>query len=256
MKERLGHDKSMIPKLIHYFWFGFSPKPEIVVKCIESWKKFLPDFKIIEWNESNYDINKCMYMAEAYKSKKWAFVTDYARFDILYKYGGIYFDTDVEIIRTFPGEYFEKTAFTGVESNNYISPGLVLASEKGNEFLRQVLDIYNKEHFIVNGKENLKTVNIFTTELLQEKGFVLDGTYQEIDGVCIYPSEYFCGFNLDIHEPEITDKTICIHHYAATWKKNTIKKKIQKIIKKYLGINFYKHLIKLKRLAIKKGKNS
>ena len=114
-----------IPKIIHYCWFGNNPKPEIVYKCIESWKKYFPDYEIVEWNEKNYDVNKELYMQEAYSCKKWAFVSDYARFDVLYQYGGIYFDTDVEVLKKFPQEILCNQAFTGIESTKIISPGLV-----------------------------------------------------------------------------------------------------------------------------------
>ena len=115
----------MIPKIIHYCWFGGNPLPELAIKCIESWKKYLPDYEIKEWNESNFDINCCAYVREAYEAKKWAFVSDYARFWILYQHGGLYFDTDVELIKSID-DLIVKGAFMGCEPWN-AAPALSLS---------------------------------------------------------------------------------------------------------------------------------
>lgn len=128
---------NIIPKVIHYFWFGNNPKPEIVTKCIASWKKYMPDWEIKEWNESNYDVQCCRYVEQAYKAKKWAFVSDYARFDILNRIGGLYFDTDVELLKPIPDCYFENP-FTAVDSNGMVAPGQVIALPKAH-WLSEIL---------------------------------------------------------------------------------------------------------------------
>jgi mannosyltransferase OCH1-like enzyme len=112
-----------IPHIIHYCWFGRNPKSELVLNCIESWKKYLPGYEIREWNEDNYDVTQVNFVKEAYENQKWAFVSDYVRFDVLYQFGGIYFDTDVELLKPIPEEILAKRAFTGFESTKLISPG-------------------------------------------------------------------------------------------------------------------------------------
>ena len=247
----------MIPKKIHYFWFGNNPKPEIVEKCLESWKKYFPEYEIIEWNETNYDVTKCAYVKEAYECRKWAFVSDYARFDILYHYGGIYFDTDVEVLKKFPPQIFENHAFTGVESTNVIAPGLVYACEKGDAIIKEILDDYETSRFLINGKQNVKTVNTRVTAILERMGFVPDGTFQVINGLAIYPAEYFCGYNLDLQEPDITKNTITIHHYAGSWMqgKDLAYLKARKILQKIIGKKNFMRLQNFVR-KIKYGKQS
>lgn len=236
-----------IPKKIHYCWFGGSSKPEIVVRCIESWKRFMPDYELYEWNEENYDCHKVPFIDEAYRMKKWAFVSDYVRFDVLNQYGGIYFDTDVELLKPIPEDILDKGAFTGMESAGQVSPGLIFAITPCHPFLKEIMASYQKTHFMIDGKPNYKTVNEFTTELLIPKGLEMRNIYQEVDGISIYPPEYFCGYDQDIKEYDIREETISVHHYAGTWMKKGIKQKMQLLCKKVLGINLYRKLLGLKR---------
>ena len=235
----------MIPKTIHYIWFGKNPKPEIVVKCIESWKLYMPDYEIIEWNEDNYDVFKNQYIKEAYNAKRWAFVSDYARFDILNQYGGIYFDTDVEVLKPFPKDLLNLRAFTGMESTNDIAPGLVFGCEPHFSFLLQILSDYEKSHFIIDGKENPITVNSRLTLMLEQCGYKKNGAKQTINDITIFPSEIFCGYDLDVFEPAITDNTISTHHYASTWAYNSfkVKRSLQKALKKIVGVNNYRSIL-------------
>ncbi|MFR8171108.1 MAG: glycosyltransferase family 32 protein [Marvinbryantia sp.] len=237
----------MIPKKIHYCWFGKNPKPDIVTKCLKSWKKYMPEYEIIEWNEDNYDINKCAYIKEAYKAGKWAFVSDYVRFDVLNSMGGIYFDTDVELLRRIPEDVLNNTAFTGMESAGKVSPGLVFASIPHHPFLEEILKVYEQSEFVQSGKRKYKTVNEVTTEILEKKGFIQNQKYQKIYDIAIYPSDFFCGYNQDLQEFDIKPSTISVHHYAGTWKKKTIKDIIQKQIKKIFGKKIYMQLLKIKR---------
>ena len=125
----------MIPKKIHYCWFGKGPKSKLFEKCLASWKKYFPDFEIIEWNEENFDVSSNKYVKEAYENKKWAFVSDYARLKIIYEEGGIYFDTDVEVLKRIPDEILE-TGYFAKESDNYIATGLGFAANKKSQYER------------------------------------------------------------------------------------------------------------------------
>lgn len=230
----------MIPKIIHYCWFGGNPLPELAQKCIASWKKYCPDYEIIEWNESNFDFSDCAYAKEAYEAKKWAFVSDYARFKILYENGGVYFDTDVEIIKPID-DIIEKGAFFGCEQDGMysaaeielinvddndssildgilVAPGLGMASESGNLFYEKMLDFYHNNHFIDDeGNLNLDTVVINTTKALFELELRNINEQQKIGEIIIYPKEYFCPIDCKTGELMITKETRTIHHYAASW---------------------------------------
>lgn len=246
-----------IPPVINYIWFGKKEKPEIVLNCIKSWKKFFPDYEIYEWNEDNYNVKQNDYMKEAYEKEKWAFVSDYARFDILYKNGGIYFDTDVEVIKPFPKEIFQVKGFTGVESTKDINPGLILAAVPGLPFLKKLIDSYLDEHYVLSGKENNKTVNQRVTELMQQDGYIKNGTIQVVNDITIYPSEYFCGYDLDVFESDISENTLCIHHYCSSWQTEKFyrKRRIQKKLKKLLGTKNYKTFLCFLRFLKNKKRN-
>ena len=209
----------MIPKIIHYCWFGGNPLPEAAEKCIESWKKYCPDYEIKEWNESNFDINCCAYVREAYQAKKWAFVSDYARFKILYEYGGLYFDTDVELIKSFD-DITETGNFMGCEKDTalFVAPGLGLGTVPGLNLYAELLAAYHIRHFLnTDGTYNQKTVVDYTTEVLKKYGLKNKNEIQLVADVYIYPKEYFCPLNYDTGEMNITEKTHSIHHYTATW---------------------------------------
>ena len=222
----------MIPKIIHYCWFGGNPLPSSAIRCINSWKRYLPDYEIKEWNESNYDVETPPYISEAYAAKKYAFVSDYARFDILYHEGGLYFDTDVELINTID-DLISKGPFMGREAGSYIrslfgiehdglavAPGLGLCAEKGMTLYKELLDVYRNLSFInPDGSFNTKTVVVYTTEFLIRKG--LDANNIEpvcIEGIWVYPADFFCPMD---HTKgnllRITSNTRAIHHYDASW---------------------------------------
>lgn len=215
---------SEIPKIIHYCWFGGEELSDDAKKCIESWKRLCPDYQIKEWNESNFDINCCAYVQEAYTAKKWAFVSDYARFWILYNYGGIYFDTDVEILKSI-NPIIDKGSFMAWEENGeniegpYVAPGLGLAFEKHNNVCGEIVNKYESIHFINNdGEINIKdNVVTIVSEILVNRGLVLDKRFQTICGVNIYPADYFCPMNKFTGEVNITPNTYSIHYYSATW---------------------------------------
>ena len=219
----------MIPKIIHYCWFGHNPLPDMAVRCIESWRKFLPDYEIKVWDETNFDVNMVPYTKEAYAQKKYAFVSDYARFWILYNYGGLYFDTDVEVIKPLD-EVINRGAFMGceqdyrlatngiVEQGNgvAVNPGLGIGAEAGMPIIKEILDKYATYQFLhADGSLNLKTVVAYTTELLTSKGLEVTNEIQCVDGVYIYPKEYFGPKDYDVN---VTKNTLTIHHYNASWR--------------------------------------
>lgn len=218
-----------IPKLIHYCWFGRSPLPELAVNCLNSWKRYLPDYKIIEWNEDNFDVNIVAYTAEAYKLKKYAFVSDYARFYILYKYGGLYFDTDVEVIKPI-NDILEKGPFFGCElapENNenpqsklisQIAPGLGLGVYKEHPVYKKILDSYKGMH-VTNwqGRYNGTVVSIVTDIIKKERPDVALDKIDRVGDVFFYPSEYFCPIVALTGEKSITSNTRSVHHYTGTW---------------------------------------
>ena len=209
----------MIPKVIHYCWFGKNPKPELMKRCISSWRKYCPDYEIIEWNEENFDISKNPYAKEAYDAKKWAFVTDYARLWIIYSYGGVYLDTDVELIKPLD-DLLEKEAFFGFEDEKNINTGLGFGAEKGNKFVECMLKDYDKIHFLKpDGTLDLlpcpiRNTNV-VTHYLPEK--FDESKIIELQNDTIYPPEYFCPLSADGKTMKKTRNTRSIHWYSATW---------------------------------------
>lgn len=224
----------MIPKKIHYCWFGGKPLNELGQKCLASWKKFFPDYEIIEWNESNFDVTCCRYVKEAYEAKKWAFVSDYARYKILYEQGGVYFDTDVEVIASFE-DVLEKGAFFGCENPAVqvseavnpglgcaVAPGLGCAVAPGLGFYKEILEDYEKSAFYnEDGSLNLYTIVQRTTDHLRRKGLSDTMEIQNVVGITIYPAEYFCPIDMRTGELKITENTHSIHWYAASWERKS-----------------------------------
>lgn len=211
----------MIPKIIHYCWFGGNDIPEKDKKCIESWKKYCPDYKIIQWNESNYDITKNQYMKECYESKRWGFVGDYARLDIIYNYGGFYFDTDVELIKPID-ELLNLKGFAGFEvgSNDkkYVALGLGFGAEAQNEIIGKMRDEYKNAQFVRNdGSLNLLPSPHYSTKVLENYGLICDGNMQDINGFRIFPEEYFCPLSPLDNILRKTNNTYSIHLYSASW---------------------------------------
>lgn len=210
----------MIPKVIHYCWFGRGDLPPLAQRCILSWKKFFPDYEIKEWNEDNFDVNEIPYTAQAYKCRKYAFVSDYARFKILYEHGGIYFDTDVEVIKPID-DILAKGAFFGQEANADVfacAPGLGFACGPGLNILEDMLKMYETLDFEnSSGKLNKKTVVEHFSEMLLKKGLQPKPGIIEFNGFYIYPPDYFCPKSSEFGKIHISKNTRTIHHYAASW---------------------------------------
>ena len=231
----------MIPKIIHYCWFGRNPLPSSAKRCIASWKKYLPDYEIKEWNEDNFDVNSIPYTRDAYTAKKYAFVSDYARFWVLYHYGGVYFDTDVEVISPMdefiakgPFMGWEKPGRTGVYS---IAPGLGLAADKEQPLYQEILLGFEHLNFYnENGEMNNYSMIPLVTDLLTQKGLKKDGSMQVIDDVILYPSEYLCPMEYFTGKVTITDNTYAIHWYTMTWlpKTSIWKFKLMRLVRRFL----------------------
>ena len=207
----------MIPKIVHYCWFGNNPKSKLIKKCIASWKKHLPDWEIIDWNESNYDVYKNDYISAAYKEQKWAFVVDFARFDILNQHGGVFLDADVELLKPIPDKFLEHEAFTGFETGRTVAPGLIFAAIAGHPMLAKIIEAYGEKKYgeKINGKT--ETIVDIVTDILDKSGLIKNNSIQNVNGIVIYPQEYFCCFNHETQNFEIVEETISIHHYVASW---------------------------------------
>lgn len=206
-----------IPKIIHYCWFGRNPKPKLAEKCIKSWKKYCPDYEIIEWNEDNFDVSAAPnYVKQAYEAKRWAFVTDYVRLRALTEMGGIYMDTDVEVIKSLD-PYLKNQAFVGFEHPERVQTGL-MACEKNFPLFREFMAHYDDASFLRHdGTPDVTTNVAVLTKLCLERGLVLNDKFQVLDGLAIYPREVFCPVDYDTKKLKKTRKTVTIHWFSGSW---------------------------------------
>ena len=234
----------MIPKKIHYCWFGGNPLPVEAKKCIESWKKYCPDYEIIEWNESNYDLNKNEYVKYTYENKKYAFLTDYIRLDIIYNEGGIYLDTDVELIKSLDN-LLDCKGYIGMEQVGTINTGQGFGAVKNHPFIKENKEYYEKCKFVDDKGEFVRQICVpITTKILEKKGLKKINIIQEVYDMKIYPVEYFCPKVIGTNKLKITSNTYSIHHFESSWKSNNrlIRKfgyyliPVKQFIKKVLGI--------------------
>lgn len=219
-----------IPKIIHYCWVGGKPKPQSVLYCIESWKRCCPDYEIREWNESNYDFTKNEYMRQAYEAKKWGFVPDYARLDIVYEYGGIYLDTDVEMLRSFD-ELLEQDGFMGFENTGdgeyFVNCGHGFGAVPHHEVIRSARDLYDTISFLnEDGTPNLLASPHFTTQSLREFGLIQENRDQQLPGMTVYASDVLCPKNFRTGKIKKTPRTVSIHHFTASWVDEKIKEEM------------------------------
>lgn len=240
----------MIPKIIHYCWFGGKPLPKMAKKCIESWKKYCPDYEIIEWNETNFDLNYNLYVKEAYEAKKWAFVTDVVRLYALVTYGGIYMDTDVEILKPLD-DFLELEAFSGFEAKDRIPTG-IMASAKSSPLFVELLNDYSEARFLkADGELDLTTNVKRITDKCLKYGLNLNNQKQTVNGLTLFPSDYFCPKDSDTLKINLTKNSYTIHHFDGSWLPRN--RKFVKFMTKFFGKRFVNILVKIKHF-FKAGK--
>ncbi len=206
----------MIPKVIHYCWFGHGPIPEKEQKCIESWKKFFPDYEIKRWDETNFDVNQTNFSKQAYEKKKYAFVSDYARAKVLFQEGGLYFDTDVEVIKPFP-KFLDGSGFMGFERRHFVGTA-VIAAEKENKVIKRLLDYYEQHDFLMEdgSMDNIANVSVLT-DIMREFKLELGGLRQTVAGFEIFNREFFYPKKLSENDFRITEETCAIHRCSNSW---------------------------------------
>ncbi len=246
----------MIQKIIHYCWFGRNPLPKSAVKCINSWRKYLPDYEIKEWNEDNFDVNIIPYTKEAYEAKKYAFVSDYARFWILYKYGGLYFDTDVEVIKPMD-DIIKRGPFMGIEvpANNggtpKVNPGLGLGVNPGLGLYKKFIEFYTTLHFKNDdGSLNQKSIVVYTTEILHREGLLPTNDTQEVAGVWIYPMDYFNPLDSITGRLKLTKNTLSIHWYMNSLDdRPKIIQWLSRFSHRIFGLNLHNILVKIRHIT-------
>lgn len=252
----------MIPKVIHYCWFGHGEIPEKEKRCIESWKKWCPDYQIVRWDESNYNVNIIPYTRDAYKEKKWSFVSDYARVDIIYQHGGIYLDTDVELLKSLDA-YLKDGMFCGFESRdplmdkkgikyeNSVNFGLGFGAEAGHVILKDILDLYSTLSFYqADGSLNLMACPHYQTQVLIRYGLRDDRSYQKLENCVVYPEDYFSPKSYLTGKITITENTVSIHHFRVSWTDEEGRKNLElqwKYYEKY-GYTVGRILLKLRRI--------
>ena len=230
----------MIPKTIHYCWFGRGELTQLAKKCIASWRQFFPDYEIKEWNEDNFDVNIIPYTADAYKAGKYAFVSDYARFWVLYHFGGVYFDTDVEVIRPMD-DVLKIGPFMGFEQMSErpaVNPGLGLAAEPRMPLYKAALDRFEHLSFQTeNGSLNPYTMIPMVTDLLKERGLVGNGTIERFAGINIYPPDWFNPFDDATGRLRKTENTRTIHWFAKSWlpAEQAWKTRTKRLLRRFFG---------------------
>jgi hypothetical protein len=243
----------MIPKKIHYCWFGRGQLPEIAVKCIDSWKKHLPHYELKLWNEDNFDVTALPYVDEAYKARKFAFVTDYVRLYALLTEGGIYMDTDVEVLKPWD-DLLHLPAFSGYESNKFSNfPTGLMASVKNGVWVKEQITYYDGKHFTnPDGSYDLTTNTIIISRIMQQNGFELNGKYQvyKNDMHC-FPKDYFCP-KTSTGVIKLTPNSYCIHHFANSWQNKSFSQTLKLfILRRLIHPKITDKLIILKRKLFK-----
>ncbi len=238
-----------IPKVIHYCWFGKNEMPISAKRCLKSWKKYCPDYEIICWNEDNFDFAQNRFAREAYEAKKWAFITDYVRLKVVYDYGGIYMDTDVELLKPIDS-LLEYQGYMGFEKDGLVATGLGFGAEKGNEIIGKLLEEYNDISFVKpDGSYDLTPCPQRDSAVLIKMGMDLMNSDQIFKGVRFLPKEYLSPKDYYTGKKNITENTYSIHHYAASWTSAVSKRTTR--LKRIVGLKMYdklygKFLYKLK----------
>lgn len=236
----------MIPKIIHFCWFGGNPYPEKVEICIQSWKKYLPDYEFKLWNEDSFDLNMCTFVRQAYENGKYAFVSDFVRIYALYNYGGIYLDTDIEVKKSF-NDILNKSLILGTDEEGHLTA--FMASEKETEYFKKLYDLYLGMPFILeNGKFNDTVNNTWMEEILKEYGYINVNRYQKLEqDIEVFPDDFFHARSLVSGKYNITYNTYCIHQHTLLWvsKKTKIIRFLRmRVFVPLLGAKQYMRIIK------------
>lgn len=253
----------MIPKVINYCWFGYGEKPNNFEKIISSWKKYCPDYQIIEWNEKNYDVNANEFIKNAYLERKFAFVSDFARLDIINKFGGIYVDVDVEFLKSIDS-IIARGPFFATEEIDRINTGLIFGAEKDDSILKSLIKIYSE----MDREQAIKSLNYtntvdIVTAFFKKKGFKFNGRRQLIDNHTIYETKTFCPQQFGEKVKRNDNNAYTTHHYNSSWvseNKWSLEKqyrhaRISRRIKKYFGIHVYKLIFKIYSPLFGRGSN-
>lgn len=232
----------MIPKKIHYCWFGRNPKSKMVCKCIESWRKYCPDYEIIEWNEDNFNVNMNGYTRMCYEQKKYAFLSDYVRLVVVAKYGGFYFDTDVEIIRSVD-HLRVHDAFFCFETSEYVASGLGFGSLPNGTAIMNMVAEYD---FLLGGTEGTKGCPRLNTSALVKLGLKPDGTVQKVEDALILSSDYMNPFDTTTGIIHKTENTVSIHWYSAAWLSpwRRLRTRIMRPLHRIFGVDAFKRFRK------------
>ena len=232
----------MIPKKIHYCWFGRNPKPKLARKCIASWRKFCPDYEIIEWNEDNFDINTNGYTRMCYEQKKYAFLSDYVRLVVVAEHGGVYFDTDVEVVRPVD-DLLKHSAFFGFEDNSHVNTGVGFGSEARGEIVLAMLEEYEP---LLSGDKGVVGCPILNTQALVKHGLILNGIQQSAGDAVIYPTDWFNPYDDPTGRLNQTSNTHSIHWYSKSWmsKGAVLRSKLTKPLHRIFGVDAFRRFRK------------
>ena len=241
----------MIPKIIHYVWVGHNPKSKLIQECIATWKEKLPDYQFIEWNEDNFDVESVRFTKEAYEAKKWAFVSDYVRLYALFSEGGIYLDTDNELLKSMDA-FLSNQMFTGFESKD--SPvTAVIGAEKGNAIIKGLMNAYTDRSFMTEGEDEklvFQTNTLEISDYFMRIGIKPNGKLQCSQGLTVYPQIVFCPNNMSRIWNKTSNKSYAIHHFDQSWKEESIENRDLKYrLRRYI-IGLLRNVIGTKRLII------
>lgn len=236
----------MIPKIIHYCWFGGKQLPREVKKCIKSWKKYCPEYKIVEWNESNTDFKGCKFATDAYNNKEWAFVSDYVRLKVVYDNGGIYLDTDVELLRNIDFLLEEKCFLATDQHGKRIATGLGFGAEKNNPVIKEMLEVYYYTSFDVNKKMEIQCP-ILNTNVVKKYGFEFSTDIRKYSDATVYPPKYFDPLGTGNSQDLLGEDTVSIHHYSASWTSGR-----QRLKRKFVNLLGYSNIQRIKKIIYRK----
>lgn len=234
----------MIPKIIHYCWFGRGEMPKLLQKCVKSWGKYCPDWQVIEWNEDNFDVNSTPWTKQAYEAKRYAFVSDFVRLKALAEMGGVYLDTDIELRKPLE-PFLEHEAFVGFENKNFVAT-CVIGAEASHPVVEAWLDWYKDRAFLKDGVENSEPNVVLVTRELERRGLCIDNQFQVVDGVAVYPQTWFCPQNIEGEDRAKSKNTVSIHHFTSTWRTEKGRKDLER--EKWHSTPLYKGMVWLRYL--------